>query len=138
MVERAILANDRIVASVSYQQSLQSSQVPQLVHLPSTATSTPQGNNLTTYHYPQAKTESFIIPGHADFIPSCAAVAHSRSLTFLKKYMQGPFFDLEAIWEEHTNFEFGDRSVANTMGTMVQEPYVNHIPTVAFHPRKIE
>lgn len=28
-------------------------------------------------------------------------------------------FDLEAIWEEHTYFEFEVRSVAKTMGTMV-------------------
>lgn len=48
----------------------------------------------------------------------------------LKKYIRGADFDLEAIWEEHTYFEFADRSAAKTMGTMVQEPYVNHVPTV--------
>lgn len=48
--------------------------------------------------------------------------------------MDGPFFDLEAIWEEHTYYEFADRSVEHTMSTMVQEPYVNHVPTVSsFH-----
>ncbi|KAF7330791.1 hypothetical protein MVEN_02418300 [Mycena venus] len=36
-----------------------------------------------------------------------------------------------AIWEEHTYFEFEVRSVAKTMGTMVAEPYVNHVPTLA-------
>ena len=49
----------------------------------------------------------------------------------LKKYIRGADFDLEAIWEEHTYFEFADRSAAKTMGTMVQEPYVNHVPTVS-------
>lgn len=44
--------------------------------------------------------------------------------------MGGPYFDLEAIWEEHTLFEFGERAVEKTMSTMVQEPYVNHIPTM--------
>jgi len=48
----------------------------------------------------------------------------------LKKYIRGADFDLEAIWEEHTYFEFADRSAAKTMGTMVQEPYVNHVPTM--------
>jgi carboxymethylenebutenolidase len=43
--------------------------------------------------------------------------------------MGGPYFDLEAIWEEHTYFEFAEREVEKTMGTMVEEPYVNHIPT---------
>lgn len=44
--------------------------------------------------------------------------------------MNGPWFDLEEIWEEHTRFEFETRSVPDTMDTMVQEPYVNHIPTL--------
>ncbi|KAH8599913.1 dienelactone hydrolase [Bisporella sp. PMI_857] len=84
----------------------------------------------TKYIYPEAASEYFVIPGHKDFHPSSAALAHTRSLTFLKKIMGGPIFDLEAIWDEHCAFEFGNRSVANTMGTMVQEPYVNHIPTM--------
>lgn len=45
--------------------------------------------------------------------------------------MAGPYFDLEAIWEEHTYLEFEVRDVEATMATMVQEPYVNHIPTVS-------
>lgn len=45
--------------------------------------------------------------------------------------MNGPYFDLEQIWDEHTYFEFENRSVEWTMSTMVQEPYVNHIPTVS-------
>lgn len=72
-----------------------------------------------------------MVPGHPDFKISTAGVAHSRSLTFLKKNMDGPYFDLEKIWDEHTFYEFGDRSVEKTMATMVQEPYVNHVPTVS-------
>lgn len=48
--------------------------------------------------------------------------------------MNGPYFDLETIWDEHTYFEFENRSVEWTMSTMVQEPYVNHIPTVSPFP----
>lgn len=62
---------------------------------------------------------------------SSGGVAHTRSLTFIKKHLNGPYFDLEKIWEEHTYFEFADRSVEKTMATMVQEPYVNHVPTVS-------
>jgi carboxymethylenebutenolidase len=58
------------------------------------------------------------------------SVSHSRSLSFLKPLMNGPYFDLEVIWDEHTYWEFENRSVENTMNTMVQEPYVNHVPTV--------
>lgn len=48
----------------------------------------------------------------------------------MKKHLGGPIFDLEKIWDEHTYYEFEDRSVEKTMETMVLEPYVNHIPTV--------
>jgi carboxymethylenebutenolidase len=74
-------------------------------------------------------------------------MAHTRSLVFLRSHIGGPFFDIEEIWEEHTFFEFVNRSVAKTMGTMVvsrlglasshgpsdcpqAEPYVNHVPTM--------
>jgi carboxymethylenebutenolidase len=50
----------------------------------------------------------------------------------LKPLLGGPFFDLEAVWEEHTKFEFGERDVAKTMATMVDQPYVNHIPTMTY------
>ncbi len=39
--------------------------------------------------------------------------------------------DLVALWEEHTRTEFETRDVDATMATMVAEPYVNHIPTMA-------
>ena len=48
----------------------------------------------------------------------------------MKPLLGGPYFDLEAIWDEHTKYEFEDRSVDKTMATMVDEPYVNHIPTL--------
>ena len=58
------------------------------------------------------------------------SVSYTRNLSFLKPRLGGPYFDLETIWEEHCYYEFADRSVEHTMSTMVQEPYVNHIPTV--------
>jgi carboxymethylenebutenolidase len=42
-----------------------------------------------------------------------------------------PDHDLVALWEEHTRTEFETRDVDATMATMVNEPYVNHIPTMA-------
>ncbi|OJD26828.1 hypothetical protein ACJ73_01797 [Blastomyces percursus] len=104
---------------------------PVLLHLPGKDTGTTVTATTQTIHkYQDAKSPNFVIPQHADFIPSAAAVAHTRTLSFLKSKIGGPLFDLEAIWDEHTYFEFGDRSVAKTMATMVQEPYVNHVPTM--------
>lgn len=41
-----------------------------------------------------------------------------------------PSHDLESLWEAHCRYEFETRDVDATMGTMVAEPYVNHIPTM--------
>ena len=41
-----------------------------------------------------------------------------------------PEYDLVALWEEHCRYEFETRDVDATMATMVDEPYVNHIPTM--------
>lgn len=88
-----------------------------------------EDNDYHVYIY-DGKSPFFVLPWHLDYSPSAATVAHTRSLGFLKKHLGGPNFDLETIWDEHTLFEFGERDVEKTMGTMVQEPYVNHIPTV--------
>jgi carboxymethylenebutenolidase len=60
---------------------------------------------------------------------AAAGLAHSRSIALLRRVM-GPHYDLEALWEQHTTYEFGTRDVAATMRTMVAEPYVNHIPVM--------
>jgi len=39
-------------------------------------------------------------------------------------------YDLVALWEQHCKFEFETRDVNATMATMVERPYVNHIPTL--------
>ncbi|HET9875757.1 MAG TPA: nuclear transport factor 2 family protein [Mycobacterium sp.] len=38
--------------------------------------------------------------------------------------------DLGALFDEHLRHEFVAQDVANTMATMVSEPYVNHVPTM--------
>ena len=38
--------------------------------------------------------------------------------------------DLAALWDEHCRHEFETRDVSATMATMVEDPYVNHIPTM--------
>ena len=68
-------------------------------------------------------------PDGADYDKRAAGLAHSRSIALLRRAM-GPHYDLEALWEKHTLYEFGTRDVAATMATMVAEPYVNHIPVM--------
>ena len=56
-------------------------------------------------------------------------MAHSRSIALFRKVL-GPHYDLSTLWDRHTELEFATRSAEATMGTMVAEPYVNHIPTM--------
>ena len=60
---------------------------------------------------------------------AAAGMAHSRTIALLRAVM-GPSYDLERLWEMHCYYEFATRDVDATMGTMVAEPYVNHIPTM--------
>ncbi|KAJ5652993.1 NTF2-like protein, partial [Penicillium longicatenatum] len=82
------------------------------------------------YEYSTVQSPLFALPFQPEFSYATESISHTRSLTHLKQHMGGPYFDLEQIWEEHTYFEFENRSVEHTMATMVQEPYVNHIPTL--------
>ena len=60
---------------------------------------------------------------------AAAGLAHSRSIALLRRAI-GPHYDLEALWEAHTRYEFVTRDVAATMRTMVADPYVNHVPVM--------
>ncbi|MGB1879785.1 MAG: dienelactone hydrolase family protein [Gammaproteobacteria bacterium] len=86
----------------------------------------------------QGWIKSYVYPGcgHAfanrdrpAFNKPAAMMAYSSTIATLRQNL-GPIYDLSAIWEQHTAFEFGDRDVDATMGTMVDQPYVNHIPTM--------
>ncbi|KAJ6051922.1 hypothetical protein N7499_011302 [Penicillium canescens] len=120
---------DEIKAVVSYGALPERTEKPHLSHLAEAGIRSTSENEII-YRYPEVTSTSFILPTHKDFSPSSATVAHTRCLEFLKKKLDGPWFDLEEIWEEHTRLEFEARSVEDTMDTMVQEPYVNHIPTL--------
>lgn len=121
-----------VYGQASSPQEISKAPVPVLWHLAGKAEIQPsRSKELTTYIYPSSESYLFATPFQEQFNYSNEAVSHTRSLTFLKPLMDGPYFDLESIWDEHTYYEFGDRSVPKTMATMVQEPYVNHIPTVS-------
>jgi carboxymethylenebutenolidase len=85
-------------------------------------------SDVATYLYPGVG-RGFDRPASADYDKPAAGLAHSRSIALLRRTM-GPHYDLEALWEKHTLYEFGTRDVAATMRTMVADPYVNHIPVM--------
>lgn len=63
------------------------------------------------------------------FDKPASIMAHSRSIALFRKAI-GPRYDLSALWDQHCYHEFAARDVSSTMKTMVDEPYVNHIPTM--------
>ena len=84
--------------------------------------------DIRIHAYPGAR-HGFARPDGGDYDKSAADLAHSRSVALLRRAI-GPDFDLEALWEAHTRYEFDTRDVAATMATMVAEPYVNHVPVM--------
>lgn len=107
------------------------SSVPCLKRLAGELVSSSSTGTERVYAYPSARSDIFALPFQESFSYSLESLSHTRNLQFFKNLMNVPFFDLEHIWEEHTYFEFENPSVEWTMSTMVQEPYVNHIPTIS-------
>lgn len=90
-----------------------------------------KSDTVKEYYYPKVTSYKFATPFLDSFHYNTEAISHTRNLSLFKRTLGGPFFDLETIWEEHCHYEFADRSMEHTMSTMVQEPYVNHVPTVS-------
>ena len=72
----------------------------------------------------------FAIPHREPFHKRADSLAHSRVLGLLRRVL-GPHYDLVALFEAHVRHEFETRDVDATMETMIDEPYVNHVPTLA-------
>jgi carboxymethylenebutenolidase len=74
-----------------------------------------------------------IKPGFAEagasFDKSSSNLSYTRTLELLRRVL-GPRYDLEKIWDRHTELEFATRAAEETMTTMVAEPYVNHVPVM--------
>lgn len=115
-ISTVILKDSRLACFVVY-GSNSPSVIPTLLHLPSD--NKPEYASPATAHNYPVSSPYFALPQVVEYAPGSAALAHSRSLVFLRKHLDGPIFDLEAIWDEHCFYEFEVRSVAKTMGTMV-------------------
>lgn len=120
-----------VYASATDEDQLEASKVPVLRHVAGSSAITKKEDGVTTYSYANGKSFRMATPFDKDFDYWAESLSHTRNLTFLKPLMGGPYFDLERIWDEHTYYEFADRSVEHTMSTMVDQPYVNHVPTVS-------
>ncbi|KAJ4287257.1 hypothetical protein N0V90_012655 [Kalmusia sp. IMI 367209] len=145
-IKALISYGGRKFSSISSPTITTSPLPPQLIHIPGPETprresmsilpdahtsTAPLTSHVKAFRYVNAKRDSgWTLPSDPDYHATSANLAHTRSLAFLKPLLNGPHFDLEAIWDEHCLYEFGERDVARTMATMVAQPYVNHIPTL--------
>jgi carboxymethylenebutenolidase len=120
-----------VYSHVSDSSSLEPTGIPVLRHLAGQKPAAAEQQDLVkSFYYPNSKSHLFASPFQESFDYWAESISHTRTLQFLKPIMNGPYFDLETIWEEHTYYEFADRSVEHTVSTMVDQPYVNHVPTV--------
>ena len=70
---------------------------------------------------------AFAAPERPSFHKASTLMAHSRSIRKFRETL-GPIYDLNQLWDRHCYYEFAERDVPKTMATMVDQPYVNHIP----------
>lgn len=99
------------------------------LHVAGTQTLGVGSEQLRIYSYPPNR-EGFILPSSHVSEAFAGRIAYSRTLAFLK-WVIGPRPDLAALFREHLRLEFEARDPDGTMDTMVDEPYVNHIPTMS-------
>ena len=85
-------------------------------------------DDIEVYVYPGAD-HAFNNPVRPSYDRFAASLAHSRTIGILHQTM-GPRFDLSALWERHSDLEFKLHDAEGTMATMVDRPYVNHVPTM--------
>ena len=92
--------------------------------------------NVILHDYPNQE-HAFARAGGAHNDPDFAELANLRTLEFLRRHLAigsdvstaaGP--DFAALWEEHVKYEFETRDHVDTLDTMVDDAYVNHIPTL--------
>ena len=87
-----------------------------------------RNSRVEIYEYPGVD-HAFATPGRDSYCKPTTLMAYTRSLALLRSTL-GPTYDLSKLWDKHCEYEFASRDVPATMSTMVDEPYVNHIPTM--------
>jgi carboxymethylenebutenolidase len=83
---------------------------------------------LRLYEYPGCG-ERFFDRLAPEYEPHAASLAHTRSLGTLRPAI-GPQYDLARLLYEHLREEFVTHDADATMATMIDSPYVNHVPTL--------
>ncbi|HBB94225.1 MAG TPA: carboxymethylenebutenolidase [Blastocatellia bacterium] len=88
---------------------------------------------VTIHEYPESEHAFSRRGRHYD--PVAAELAHLRSLEFFVRNLAGEGFasaqkTLSDRWDEHVKYEFATRDTEDTLETMVDDAYVNHVPVM--------
>ena len=90
---------------------------------------------LVTLHDYAEQDHAFARVGGAHFDAQAAELANLRTLEFLVRHLSGPAATnvaqrLSDLWDEHVKYEFATRNTEDTLATMVDDAYVNHVPVL--------
>ncbi len=90
-------------------------------------------NSLAIIHEYADQSHAFARVGGEHYDPMMAEMANLRTLDFFRENLgtlsrQAQTF--AALWEEHVKYEFETKDYVDTLDTMVEDAYVNHIPTL--------
>jgi len=92
-------------------------------------------NRLVTVYDYAGQNHAFARIGGQHYHAPSAELANLRSLEFFVRHLGGvnagaASARLSSIWDEHVKFEFATRDTEATLGTMVEDAYVNHVPVL--------
>ena len=93
------------------------------------------GHPLVSIHDYPGRHHAFARIGGEHYDADAAELANLRTLECLRDHLgwagsAKSAVDFAALWEEHVKYEFETRNHVDTLETMVEDAYVNHIPTL--------
>lgn len=93
------------------------------------------GSELVTLCDYRGRNHAFARVGGEHYDADAAELANLRTLACLRDHLgragsSKAAVDFAALWEEHVKYEFETHNHVDTLETMVDDAYVNHIPTL--------
>lgn len=90
---------------------------------------------LITLHDYAGQDHAFARVGGEHFNAQAAELANLRTLEFFVRHLAGSSStsaqqSLSDLWDEHVKYEFATRDTEDTLRTMVEDAYVNHVPVL--------
>ncbi|MCA1630971.1 MAG: dienelactone hydrolase family protein [Acidobacteria bacterium] len=90
--------------------------------------------SVTLYDYPE-QDHAFARVGGEHYDARAAELANLRTVEFFARHLLGAASsvaqpNLAELWDEHVKYEFATRDTEDTLRTMVEDAYVNHVPVL--------